>query len=103
MESNSDPQLSRDKIIRVVEEPLEEESKRAVSMLRMGRSSDDEEYGVIPVRRSVSFLRMGKKLPGYYVGPESETYEDSHTNEKKAVSLLRMGKKRSLDMLRMGR
>ncbi|ESO09855.1 hypothetical protein HELRODRAFT_167674 [Helobdella robusta] len=74
-------------LLRILEEPQQEDSnKRAIGMLRMGRSLPyytDDDAGM---KRAVSYLRMGR----------------SGLNDKKAVNMLRMGK-RVVSLLRMGR
>jgi len=83
-----------------------ERSRRAMmSMLRMGRSSDDREAAK---RSMMSMLRMGRS----HEGVQGESDEVSLTPERRSMAMLRLGRqsgasrseeKRTMAMLRLGR
>jgi len=71
------------------------DAKRAMSMLRMGRSSADE----AAVKKAMGMLRMGRASGRLIAGMPFA--DDEIAPSKRKMSMLRMG--RAMGMLRMGR
>jgi len=72
------------------------DAKRAMSMLRMGRSSADE----AAVKKAMGMLRMGR-ASGNRLIAGMPFADDEIAPSKRKMSMLRMG--RAMGMLRMGR